>query len=667
MSTPVNPLDKFRSYSYHHILLMAGSTEAIRKLTSNELSGNDLSDYTGLKLGVAAGDENSPYYMVCDTRKNSFFSISSVNYTSYVTGVSKTAHTGVIVGDLDMKLVDATGIGLINYLQYISTEKLKISIQNVTFFLKTIFVGHTDSGTVETVTQTGIPMMLYDMTVFPNHEGSTIHAKFVPLSNSAAISDKNYARMNDIPGVFSPTKKLKDAVKSLENAINAKSRTWYKELQLKKVADTSAPSGGKSYGKLVQYMFTLPKEWEAFEVSGVYDKVSETKFKKDGKKEPNNTSGVYVAFSSSAETTVTEMLNTMLRQSKNVQDLAGNENKVKGEIQAFEIHTQVTSDNDSITVHYDVIGLAIPKSVPKSTGEEMAKDAQTSNFTKVGKENIMEFDYIFSGKNTDILNFEMKLNRPNVAMADNVFLGGAAQAEASKDQSDKEKDKTETVKKEQYVVNFHEKDAVTLPAKTSSQMRNMPWVFETDDKKGLIKSRQQFIDNISTYCGMSTIDAIVKIRGNPSLFSRFLGFDAFTHVKIPDNLSTSYVSNDKAFVEGVGANKVFLLDSDVKKYLDEKEKATEKKYGASVALPFYVKINVFGTDYDFSSGDVEAELKKSMGPYTQLWFKGHYFVRTISHHFDNGDFTQEILLGTPLYDEYDKKANEETAAKRTAN
>ena len=65
MSVPVNPLDRFRSYAYHHILVAAGSTEAIRAFTTGE--GEVLKN---LKLGQTAGGQGSEYYLVFDTRKN---------------------------------------------------------------------------------------------------------------------------------------------------------------------------------------------------------------------------------------------------------------------------------------------------------------------------------------------------------------------------------------------------------------------------------------------------------------------------------------------------------------------------------------------------------------------------------------------------------------------
>ena len=657
-----NPLDKYRSYAYHHILVVAGSTESIRPLADPSTSlDQDMAFYKDIKLGEPAGAENAPYYLVCDTRKTSYFSITDLSFTSSVSGSGRFDYTGVIEGYLSMKFVDSTGVGLINYLKFLASSKLGISIHNAIFFLKTIFVGHTDAGTTEIVSQTGIPMSLYDIKMYPNHLGSTLDVQFLPIPNGIAVQDSNYAKMSDIPGVFSPTKKLKDAVKSLEDSINKKSRNWFKELQIRKIHDEvlnggqGATTDTQSYGKLVQYMFTVPDEWESFEVKGVYQNVSESKYKKDGSRDPTNTDGVYIGFNSTAETTVSDLLNTILRQSNEVQKLASNEKREQGQVQSFEIHTQITSDDTTVTVHYDIIGLAIPKVQEDTT-------RATADLFQITEENQASYDYIFTGKNTDILNFEMKINNVNVAIADDLFIGGKAQEETNKDQKDKDGDKTKTVQK-QMVINFHAKDPVLLPAKTGSQQANMPWAFETDNKSDVIKSRQQFINNMAVCAAQSSINSIVKIRGNPDLFRRFIDEDVLSHVKIPDNITTNYVTSNKEFTEGVGAKKIFLSESDVAKYKTERKNAIKKKYGKDFILPFFVRINVMGPDYDFSSGNVESVLD-SNPRYTQMWFKGWFMVKKIVHNFSNGEFTQDMLLGSSPADMYGEDGTQITTVKK---
>ena len=192
MSVPVNPLDRFRSYAYHHILVAANSTESIRAMMDSD--GESLK---GLKLG-----EKAPggYVVVCDTRKNSYFSITEVSYTSTISA-GNSRYSNLIYGTINMNIVDSTGVTLLNYLKWIEDESLKVSLHKTVFVLKTIFVGHTYEGTTETVYQDAIPMMMFDMSMSPSHRGSTYYAKFAPIGNGAVVYIDDYSRIFDIPGV----------------------------------------------------------------------------------------------------------------------------------------------------------------------------------------------------------------------------------------------------------------------------------------------------------------------------------------------------------------------------------------------------------------------------------------------------------------------------------
>lgn len=658
MSKPLNPLDKFRSFSYHHILVVANSTEAIRQLSDPTLSVQQSWDmFNGMKLGEAK-NPSAPYFLVCDTRKVSHFSINNLSYTSKMMGVdgsNEMTHTMDTL--VEMQFTDATGVGFLNYLEFLTSHKLKVNIFHSVFFIKTFFVGHTDTEKTEIISQTGIPMMLIQMHMHPSHLGSTISATFSPVANGAVPRSGNFNIVHDIPGVYSKTKKLKDTVKSFEDALNQKSRTWYREVNIKKTNNdilngvSTGGASGEGYGRLVQYMITLPESWNSFEVKGVYQNVTESKYSKDGKRADTESDGVYVGFNSTTDTSITNLLNLILRQSNEVQKLAGNDKREQGQISSYVINNSITSDVDTLTIHYDILELQVPKTPGNKTSSE-----SVNALSKVPSFNQIEFDYIFTGKNTDIIEFDMKIENAQMAIADNISIGGRAQRETAKDQKDKSDDKTATSEKTM-LMKFHEKDPVLLPNKTRTQLANMPWIFETDDKSDAIKSRQQFVNNVAQLAAISSVDSIIKIRGNPNLFNQLLERNILTHVKIPDNLSFNHVNSDESFIQGVGANNDFLSTSDVAKYKSELNDLTIRKNGQPQLLPFYVHVNVMGPDFNFLTGSAESALAEPQ-KYTQLWYKGWFIVQQIKHSFTNGDFTQEILLGANILDLYGQKTKE---------
>jgi hypothetical protein len=73
-----NPLDNFRSYSYHFILSMSSTTESFRKMMGNNSGRSPLIDAVNnvKQLGDEIVVDNSKAYLVLDTRRFSQFSIT---------------------------------------------------------------------------------------------------------------------------------------------------------------------------------------------------------------------------------------------------------------------------------------------------------------------------------------------------------------------------------------------------------------------------------------------------------------------------------------------------------------------------------------------------------------------------------------------------------------
>ena len=656
MSTPVNPLDRFRSYSYHHILMVSTNTESIRAIVNPETMPQGEQDVLSkLSLGnpISIGNGNSTAYLLCDTRKVSHFSINEVSYDSYIR-VGENTFSNAVISPIKISIIDSHGVAFINYLDYIQ-NKMKVSIHKATYLLKTIFVGHTDTGSTEIIKQEAIPMLLTKMNMSPDHRGSVVAMEFTAMSQGAVLMNDDYNRMFDISGIFSPTNRLKDAVKSLENTLNSKSRDWFKKIQIKRVEAFEGLSGEKispdsRFGKLVQYMFTVPDDWDSFEVHGIYERSTESKFAKGGYKDPITTKGVYIGFNASNSASIKDALEVILRQSQHVQKLASNQNRQDGKTQSYEILTTVTSDDDTITIHFDVVNYAIPK-----TQRETAQPELQSGF-KPSDKNLMTFDYIFSGKNSDIIDFAMQMNNVQIFLADNLYIGDKIAEETAKDQKDKVQDKTSTKKKES-IINIQENDPILPPIKSASQQMNMPWITETDGKRDYVTARQQFIHNMSVCHGMSSTDVALKIRGNPNLFSRFTADTIFPHVKIIDSVDLNYVQNNESFIKGT--NGEFLNKTDRKQYVDEKD-AHVKKMGEMLAtsqkniptlVPFYVRVNIKGQLVDVNQLD---NVTPHNTPYTNLFYTGYYIVKKITHTFSGGEFRQDLLLGAVPDDLYGK-------------
>lgn len=655
MSTPANPLDRFRSYAYHHILMISNSTEAFRNFLNPTVGDSSGSSLSNLKLGeknIVSG--NSGFYVICDTRKNSYFSINELSYTSSPS-VGNSRYANVIMSSIDMSIIDTTGIALLNYLNWICNSELDISLYKASFLLKTIFIGHTYDGNTETVYQDAIPMVLIDLQVSPSAHGANAHAKFSPIENGAGLYVSDYSRIFDIPGISSNTGLLKDAVKSFESQLNQKSREWYRSLQLKVLENTSTKTEtpAKGYGKLVQYMFTIPDDWADFKINGVVDAAVETSFKKNNEKK-TDTKGVLIGLKTSPASNILEVLEILMKQSDDVQKLASNKNREDGFLRGYRILPNVTSDDDTVVVHYDVVNYCIPKKEDNSAKKEGQDEVKKINdqFQIDDTKNVMFFDYIFTGKNSDILDFQMKINDVQIYLADNIMIGAETSREVKKDQTDKSSDEASTKPKEA-VLKIRSGDPITPPMKTGSQYQNMSWITEADSKKDSIKARQQFIHNMSLAHGVSSFNVIMKIRGNPDLYGRFTDSSLMPHVKIIDNVKdVKYVTSDDKFINGVNGN--YLLENDVKTYLDAKKARIEalgaKGTNAPALTPFYLKIKIMGQNFDIN--DKSENAFSNFKPFEQFWYDGYYQVVKIDHRFMNGKFYQELLIGAIPLDLY---------------
>lgn len=643
MSTPTNPLDRFRSYAYHHIMLATESTEAIREL----LKGGEAA-FTDLRLGKPAGNATSPYYLVFDTRKNSFFSITDMTYSSSAFANSSRLSNAVI-STIDMQIVDTTGVTLVNYLRWLQDSAIRISLHKMVFILKTIFVGHTHDGKTETVYQDAIPMLWKDLTLSPSSLGSQVSAKFVPITNGAIFFTEDYSRTYDVAGVYSETGLLKDAIKSYEQILNQKSRKWFQELQcqLMNNSQVTEVSPATGFGKLVQYMFTIPEDWGTFKINGVFEKMSESKFSKGNQRQNVTPSGVRVGFNVTPTTDIIDILEQMLKQSDEVQKLASNENREDGVVKAYKIYPTITSDENTVVIHYDILNFAIPKK-EESSVSSVDKSSAFKIPESQNDKNVLNLDYLFTGKNVDILTMDLKINNVIMAVADNIVIGDKASQEASKDQKNKEDDETKTTKKK-IILNIKEKDPILPPTKTLSQQKNVSWSTETDARKETVKNRQQFIHNMSMAYAASSTDIIVKIRGNPNLFQRFSDSTLMPHVKSIDNSTLNqvkYISSDK-FTDIPLAES--FETNDMKNYrnaLDERIKELgvlefEQSQKVSSLTPFFVKINIKGQNVDLLADHFD----KSFTPYENFWYDGYYIVKKVVHHFSNGDFTQDLLVG----------------------
>ena len=116
----------------------------------------------------------------------------------------------------------------------------------------------------------------------------------------------------------------------------------------------------------------------------------------------------------------------MFNQVREIADL-GAGRKTTNSVVFYKHMVGITSDDDSVVVHVDVVQFEVPNVTPQ-TGVNNSTDAfytVLEDGSRVPKD-YMEFDYIFTGKNKDIMHFDMKMQNLTWFLASNLNVGATS-------------------------------------------------------------------------------------------------------------------------------------------------------------------------------------------------------------------------------------------------
>lgn len=678
MSNPANILDKYRSHSIHYILTVSNETENIRKILNpqtSESNGGFLSNIVGKRLGDDIGNN---VYLLVDSRKTSEFSIPSVSFTTLMGAKSDPAQTAIIGGTVDIQIVDPSGIGFFNYLRYLTFEKLNTDLSGLCFCLHIMFVGHTDDGGSEIVSTTGIPLMMN--ATFEMSEYTTRGAIYnLAFCASSMQIDTSISSISSIPNAISYEIKdslLGNAIQSFENQLNIASRTTYlkynptildaSETYNEPQVKSTKKDEPKRNGRLVQYMITIPEHWFYFTIPTAADRNQELKFDSNGK--PTNVPGKNASDQklpgshavTSPSTTAQEAIANLLHLSPEVTGLFNADKQKNGSGKLFKIATSVTSNSDVMLIHFDIIEYSVPNvnktkgDVEDTTGVSNDSVKSTVQDSKIPpKEGSIEFDYIFSGKNTDIIDFSIHVENMFIGLMTRTFSPIRTDDGSVKIDFDQKKkdDISPEIKDQDVVVPQQGKNQPIMPfAQSGKNLDNNSAIAKRNikDSQKSLENSQEFHKALADL-HFASLNNTIKIRGNPWLFSSFMVDSVAPHTQLTTSL--------KDYLNNVSAEKISKLSA---WEYDIKSKSTPKGNGSIVAAHIehrkyvnklaksekislaeaqYAKVNIFGPkDYPFSSDIDLPEFK------VQLFYDGWYWMSAVKHDFVGSSFTQEITM-----------------------
>lgn len=671
-----NPLDEFQTYSVHYVMVACRTTVEAAAFTDTSQNVATLDAITKTpKLGMAIPyGQGSNAFLVMDTRRFSQFSVEKMEYEVLINGLQSGQGHGNLATKISMTVQDQSGIAFLNFLQYIMDEKLQTNFDGLVFMIRVIFVG-VKNGVPTTVQDVTVPMMMIKMEVNLDIGKGTYNIEWLPYNNFNVSTNDRWMNIYTTQAMFSGDGTLGSLVQSLENNLNKASTDFYNKAKDIKAQQLGADGKPTRPGRQVIYMITLPEKWGVMKYSGTgVANATEPIWKKDTAITPGQAKDVHAA--PLPGTRITSVLETLFRQVDDIALLGGGGAgvgiKSATDVTFYKFFTGISSNDDTITVHVDVVLFKIPNIIIE-TQEKLKASATVSDYyqkdlsdgTRIPK-NYAEFNYNFTGKNKDILHFDMKLQDLNILFQRNLNLGPEAmqqiidQSAAVSGVANKDGVQKPAVDLTSELISARAYDPILLPKDTKAELENFSLFTQMASPEKLAQQKrnlQDYTRNLSLFYAMCPIHAIMTIRGNPRIMDRF---NAGTLLKHENAVTNNGASGNSATNLSIKSDYRAWFENNIIKSNTHTETAANgqttevtefKQEDGSIvvdnvlgtdsysAVPVFVKVNVKGPNRDFA-GDFVSGTDFA----TEILTNNYYVVFRVTNHFERDNFTQTLEL-----------------------
>jgi hypothetical protein len=343
---------------------------------------------------------------------------------------------------------------------------------------------------------------------------------------------------------------------------------------------------------------------------------------------------------------ITHVLDIMFKQVKGIAKLGSNR-LIRGDGGSVKFYKQIvgiTSDDELVIVHVDVVEFEVPNIIINQ--DKAAISQNDANFYQMidGKrvpKNYAEFDYIFTGKNKDILNFDMKLQDLQFMLASNLNLG----PDALKGRSDQgQQDVDTTIRKTAELVQARPYDPLLLPKNSIEELNNFAKYtsFKKDDET--VKISQDYTRNLSIFYAASPIITIMTIRGNPDIMAKFNMSSFLPHeeAKVATATAVSLLNTtDKIKYRAELENQILKLNPALKQTTTGAMKLVKSLGDTSYTTsPVFVKINIKGPNVNFRTHEIVQGEEFSK----EILQDNYYIVMRVTNVIEGANFTQQLEL-----------------------
>lgn len=406
-----NPLRQFRSYSYHFFLVACESTQVLDYLSSE--SSTNAFERAGKNLQNPRDVINVPnfgnYVIVLDTRQDTDIIIDDVQWgTTFIGDQNSTGSSvplNVVMTDGIINFMEPRGVNFLNILAKLG-DQLGVDMICMPFCLKTIFYGHTDGGQVIPLpTAQPLGFIPVDITGSIDERGTNYRMDICGVVNGIA---HNPAFSTIVDNVSFSVVEGAPLARHLQNYTEVLNRTY--QTQRAQILKNLTGDVDLSAVADIKYNITLePNSQVLQKLTDFGTNITDQVVVEDRKHIIKGTK----------EGGIVEVINKLMTSSQEWVKVAAqgdppdaltidNTNKRY----TFKVTQEFTSTSSSISKSLITINIIISEYrydtvevVTSPAGQTTVQPPPTIN-----PNNVIIFDYIFTGKNIDILGMEINLS-----------------------------------------------------------------------------------------------------------------------------------------------------------------------------------------------------------------------------------------------------------------
>lgn len=511
-----NPLHQYRSYQYHFVLI---ATDKINNLIGfDDNSDGDLDRYKHAEDNKYGAKEfgGVKYAVIYNSMQDSNFYIDNLEMTqkngsSSDKGVSESVMTQkmsmVIKEPYTADFITAMHIAFQNVSNAENVPK-SLAIQNMRFGLKIIFTGYTEDNTANKPNIiTNISLLTFSISTLDmalSKDGATYNLTCVPMINSAAYRSPttNFGGMK-----VTVKKKLSDAIKKIQDTINNNMKAKYEELKKKSPEDT---------GPVLEYHILLDPIYAGDEY--VLDQFSGDQHNGDDDSTVN--------FTTTDSDTLTKILENLMNMSQKIAKETEIVDNVRYTHRIISGGPYYSKDGKTEKYVYLIYRQKLSPQVSDDS------NSQVVTFP-------LSYDYLYTGKNYDILNFDMRIkgmatSKELITVINPTSYSG---------------DNKSTVDTSKKVSDSDKKDASKLTTGENEEVMTSTFNEDTTKAKPLTRVDPQRIGTgaiapDTLYLGRKAVsDALIGTM-NDNLTIRLIGNPALLKTLVPDSSMFVNASGD---------------------------------------------------------------------------------------------------------------------------